>query len=1432
MISKMTFAIAVSLAFLRLWATDGVLSSSQLDSGAKPYRYGNAIRWDGGVVAGDGGFATIRMNRSHDTLFYQDVKGLTLCGLDFANSMFTMVDNDITLTGERPVLTGGSYGGDNGRPLTFAVAFKGTGGGTLVKKGKAKFNFAVPVDNFALFSFIDGEIVATNDSGRIVANVPIEFSKRIDVFPNTAESGHAELTLGNGALTVLGDAAAIRIDRGGNDMLTLNLGPLVMTSGSTLAFTLVNGISELGGNVKIKCAEPPASATDGKIDCRIIARDSSVEHNPLTFLTYDAEKGFVPASGEKFARISESGDVTASTNVPALVIDNHSSVTNGNGVVITVGDGINPAAVILNSKANASGYPQLRGGAIDFGTSRGIIYKSAAAGTGTDITSELRGQNGISFVAKQDLQLSPYVRFYQTDAKWTGPTHISGLRYWLDGGSKVARPFPDGGDVYVTGGRAERSGQIYIYEKYNDTHHDSKFFPAFNQHFFVSGYGCQSGDQDGALFFVSSHSIFNGPFTLEGDTLFNIYEKDILNKSVIEFNAPMDGAGNLEIRTTKPDLSGGSYLGSSVTLNALNTFRGDFTAGPGFTLNLNTNGTFGAGAVVLKDIDFKVLGGGDHVITNMVTGSGRMEIGEFASAAFTSDAAFASVKLNYDSFLEIGGKMEAGEISAFPGSAVRAAGEGARLCVTGGVVSGAFEGGRDHRLELVKRGAGELVFGGGTEGISSFKVEEGTVKVCRILEDFDSIEYWLDAADPDTITFDGNGNAVKWGSKAGKEVNFTVPSGYFAPKYITGALNGNNAFLFTNGVYQVDEKTFKAKDTTRFTAERALVQKTVFIVNKPVSCHSRATPFWGLFGKTGADYGIRMDYGNCWHVPTNGNSGIYYPMLKNIYLDGVKKNAQNDKVYWTIDRTQIAAFFHPYEGVGGHTFIPSVGGYRTDRIYSGGENGGSIFAVDFNGYIAEVIAFNRMLSDSEIKEVSDYLGKKWKGTDYTCVSSQRHRLAFDGKFELFGQGRLDLNGSSIQLAELSGQGEIINTSDCPATLIVTGRCDFAGKVGEGISFSAKQGTMAVDPSVPTDITVGGDNLELSPYNYSVPTQGLCYWLDASLTSTLTFDDNGCVTNWQSRADGCSVSKFYWAADKVTSDKVQSGWIFDPPEYSATGLNGKPAIKSKSANHAAQGDVYEKGSALVADAKTNTRTLFMVGNVVSHTWYSSGIFGLYAEDTGFRFNNPQGVGKNNDISVAYNGCSYMRLGDVFRLNGADGYGGITGASKQFVMGEAFVLTAMINGGYDRTGYNSFPGYFINRSPEMLVSEVIAYDRVLSDEEIYEIERYLTAKWIENDGEIPPRNDAVLAYGSTITVAAENGEVGKLTIDGDLDLDSVSFSLVDTKELATADKRTVVEVSGDLTGTIGEIARDNAGSWKLAVDDGKIDIFKPGFFLLMR
>lgn len=1434
----------VSLVFLAvvlsLNAQDGVLSSSMIDSGTYPYRYSNAIRWDGGLVAKDGGAATIRLSINHDTAFMQDVVGLELSKLEFHKAMFTMIGNDIKLVGDNPYLTG-EHKPDAMRPLTIALALKGEGNSTLTMNGTLMVNFAVPVADFAAFRFIDGLIAVTNSTGTIVANAPIEFSKRIDVLPNAAEGGHAELKLGSGAVTVLGDAAAIRIDRGGNDTLTLNLDSLVLRPDATLAFTLVNGVSELGEKIKIKCANPPACAVDGKIDFRIIARDASVDHNPLSFLTYDIEKGFVPVSGDGIARISESGNVTASTNVPALVIDNHSSVTNGNGVVITVGDGINPAAVILNSKANASGYPQLRGGAIDFGTSHGIIYKSAKSGTGTDITTELRGQNGISFVSKQDAQFSPYVRFYKTDAKWTGATRITGLRYWLDGGSLMTRPFPDGGDVYVTGGRSERSGQIYFYCSYNNTNHDAKFFPSLNQHFHVSGYGCQAGDQDGVLFFVACHVIFDGRITLEGDSLFNIFERDhplnTLKPSTVEFNAPIGGAGDLLIKVNNLDaeLGSGNYRGSKVVFNVANTLDGDMTFGRGFEFIMNTNGTFGTGRVSFDKNDVRFKQGGTYTIANNISGTGNVKLEGFADLSLLGKSEFASVEMPYfGTRLNIGESVDIGAITACPGTEIAAVAEAAKLCVTGGVINGALTGENGTGVCVVKRGDGELKLGGGLHGLSKLKIEEGTVRLSKsVFDDADAIEYWLDAADESTITLDESGAVVNWTSKAGKEVNFAVPSNRKAPKYETAAVNGLNALLFTNGVRRVDENNLVAENPTRLAADRETVQRTLFIVNKPLPFDAKASRFGGLFGRLGYDHGIRMDYGDCWCVPMNKDDNTYYPMLGYMYLDGVKKiAATQNKAYWTMGATQVAAFFHPYHGKMPETFVPSIGGYRTDVIYTGGKNGATLYPVDFNGYIAEVIAFNRMLSEDEIQEVSDYLGRKWKGPEYVLRRTCAAEVKKDLGIELFGQGRLDLQGRDLTLATLSGFGEILNSSDTAATLTVTGRCDFTGKIAANVKLAAAGGSLALDPAERMDILVGNDEITLSPCNYQVPTDGLCYWLDASLTSTLTFDDNGCVTNWQSRADGSSVSKFYWAADKVTSDKVQNGWIFDPPEYLATGLNGKPAIKSKSANNAAQGGVYEKGSALLADSKTNTRTLFMVGSILSHRWYSSGIFGLYAADTGFRFNNPQGDNKNNDISVAYNGCSYMRLGDVFRLNGVNGYSGSPGLSRQFVMGETFVLTAMINGSYDRTGYNSFPGYFVNRSPEMYVSEVIAYDRVLSDEEIREIERYLTAKWIENDGEIPPRNDTVLADGSTITIVAENGEVGKLTVEGDLNLGAVDFRLMDMKTLSSADARDVVEVKGTLSGTLGEVERENSGSWKLEINGGAVRLFKPGFFLLMR
>ena len=216
-------------------------------------------------------------------------------------------------------------------------------------------------------------------------------------------------------------------------------------------------------------------------------------------------------------------------------------------------------------------------------------------------------------------------------------------------------------------------------------------------------------------------------------------------------------------------------------------------------------------------------------------------------------------------------------------------------------------------------------------------------------------------------------------------------------------------------------------------------------------------------------------------------------MLDKVFMDGVlkKSEANNDKVMFNINELQVAAFFHPYDGLSSGTFVPVVGGCRHDIFYSG-DGITNLFPVDFNGYIAEVIAFNRMLSDDEVLEVSDYLGKKWHGEKYVAKSVSTTSLSADAAVELFGEGKFDLNGVSQSISSLSGSGEVVNSSEELAVLTVTGACNFTGKVSGNVVVKVADGSLALEPSHGVDVVVGNGDVELEAYNYSVPTDGLCY----------------------------------------------------------------------------------------------------------------------------------------------------------------------------------------------------------------------------------------------------------------------------------------------------------------------------------------------------
>ncbi|MBR4939341.1 MAG: hypothetical protein IKZ22_10750, partial [Kiritimatiellae bacterium] len=256
---KFAVALLAILGAVAVHAQDGTYFSTLYSN---PYKYSLGTHWDGGVVAKDGGVATIHPNTSWAkyNIFVQDVAGLELSGINFVNALFTMTGNPIKFVADNSVVDYSRFDPDNdilelAKELTVAVAFKGTGENCLVKKGKGWMNFAVPVEDFAVLYFKDGVILSTNASGRIVAKTQIDFSKRIDVCPGPAEELASELTLGNGQLTASGDAAQIRLAKGANTSLVLKASSLALPGCSTLAIGLDDGIGSLGESVKFKLDE-------------------------------------------------------------------------------------------------------------------------------------------------------------------------------------------------------------------------------------------------------------------------------------------------------------------------------------------------------------------------------------------------------------------------------------------------------------------------------------------------------------------------------------------------------------------------------------------------------------------------------------------------------------------------------------------------------------------------------------------------------------------------------------------------------------------------------------------------------------------------------------------------------------------------------------------------------------------------------------------------------------------------------------------------------------------------------------------------------------------------------------------------------------------------------------------------------------------------
>ena len=1380
--------------------------------------------WVNCIVARDGGVATVLAA----TKLEQDEDNLVLGGIDFTTVSTYFYGKDVTLTGDA-FLRGKKYYASNAwqapKPV-IAVQLKGTGSNTITKRGVAEMTLTKPFQSIGALDMAEGALVMTNAPATFLTDAAVRMrGGNVAWRPVLAAGESASATLGaTGGISYGTGASEIRVAHGKGASVTLTLGPLTREPNGTLFIVPEGGLEALGETEIVKCATPPP-VVNGMVTPTILARDNSTNGWPFAFLTYDVERGFVPAAytagleggATSIAYVGEDTVLTNDTHVYALVVDHRAKLVVTNDVTLTVGDGVNPAAVIFNARSTDTAYDAFTGGGtLAFGDSEGFIYHNApSSGRGIYLYTSITGSGDLNLVNGK----GPYAAFFCTGngfLKQEGALHVSCARLWPNN-SNIS---PNNEEVYLHGGDQYMGANILA--------------PGYtiSKNLHVSGIGSYSTDTKGVLTSSDATLTFNGTVTLLGDTLAGAYYQT--NPGTLTFNKTIDGAGELYLRVER---------GGTVNLNATNTYVGatvieaTHATEPG-TVAVGAAGTFGDGPVTannLSTILFKTLPGAS--MTNVIDSSGKVKFNWATTQVtgskvpnangmdFGGPVSVAALEVNRATTIGVGTNLTVGAMTgSFGESRIRATRADAVLTLgqygADNTVAARLDDG-DGSLSLVKVGTNTVTLCGVKTYTGTTTIENGTLRLSPAILESPDIAYWLDASRADTLTCDAEGNVTKWVSANGNGVSFGKNGTQLLPKYSADFLNDMPSVVFTatgvgNGTYN------------NLIGNKSVTQRTVFIVTKTTATTGvGAGSYPGIFGANGYDYGQRIQDGAThWRTACTGYT--YISPANNLAVNGAMGNGT-----FTMNVPYVLTMIHA-DDISKNTgpiFTPNLGGYNANGRYNGG--------------ISEVIAFNRILNESERKTVENYLAAKWgiNASLHANVDAPQ-TLPTTANVVLRAPGVLDLNGSDQTLATLTGEGMITNSSPNAATITVTGTCTFNGKVAGNVTLvRAGSGETALDLRGAGCVVFNGGTTSLAAYDYTPPSEGMLYWLDASVPETIHTNAAGAVTNWSSRVPNMPAGPFGKTWGTATYDKT------------AAGFNGLPAVH------------FQSGAGLAAKNETDTWTLFFVACCDGSQVVNTGLFGWYNNDIGFRFTNTSGTTVNIGT-----GSGWTRVGDYLRVNKKQ-HTSLTTSNITVPNQKPYVLSCRLAGWQktvvSRVCRNALGRYTSNGGGVQWFAEVIAYDRALSDEEICDMESYLYDKWIAGAG--VARNESVcngtggveLQGGAVVNASAPlalnalsagtgggtvngdvsldgplvvevdaNGDVQTVRINGNLTIGASATVIVnDYTKTNKRERYTVVSVSGDVTGAFASSNVDKpwhlyrvGGTWYLLGVGGTTLIFR--------
>ena len=1332
------------------------------------YNMSTAAYWQHAAVANGGGSVKfINQNSNYKKTLSNNVGTLTWNNVDLGASVFTLAGQPVVITGDS-ILSAASTAGVK---FTNDVSF--ASGATVTKRGAGTVTFYNKVSApGATLTLAEGKLVSTAADAFLT---DAALNLRTGLFEwQPAVAADAVLSVSAGALAYGPDRAHVKVTKGNAASYAVTFASLARVDGGFLDLQLTDGIAALGETEKFLVA---GRASDvGFIDASVISCGAGATGDAINFLVYDAEKGFVPAETAAFvegqsadgkvAVISSDTTVSQDTAVSALLVENGAELTIASGVTLTVGDGVHPAGVIWRATGLASGAIKYWNGpgtlAFKDGSAGYFYYNGNSTQNSPNWTKtgrlclqgnfKLAGTGGMTFAGAANVQNDYGTIRFATDATgWTGGTSVLGVRLQMESAAifrNLSSPVRVLGDAaHGLGGQLRQNNIVTLAQDFTLGGPGVQLAPAAHSGFIDWG--------------GSPYVNFDGRITLANDAAMNHDNKpSTANTGSLTARGGITGPGGLTLNwNARLDLAGPcDYTGKTILVDSS---TGLFITGP--------NGTPGLGPVISKEsktpvVTFRRIDG--LVASNDFTSVGGAVFTAVTNISFLGTVDFAKAEFCEGMTLGCGTNTVNFGVISQAGINVTAAADGGALTVGREGTDFQLEahltdGAHGERLGLVKTTSDTVTLYPGTEAATytgPTSVRAGTL---RLVDDpflSGSLAYWLDADDASTIVTDGDGRVTRWMSKAGiAGLAFVPPTGsasfpYCGPTVSEAAINGRNALMF-----EADAGHFPRLAATNTVSGGGLAtvdQKTVFILTRPrrtgVSINNTFI-FYGWGGIIGQRCGAAG-----WDVrgPDDG-TGETFDTTHGLRLDGVQRPGEGENwatMYLYHDAVQqILTMRHEHDFVVVNSYGTYRGNSRIVPSIGGGANYGDgvSFSRSFHGDIAEVIAFNRVLSEPEMRRVENYLAEKWGiAQPHAETGTLPAAISPATTLSVSQDATFDLNGVDTTVAGLEGYGFVTNSSETAATLTVTDRNAFAGTVAGNVTLVDKSASSAANCALRdgASLVVDGGRTAFGLHGDMPVTNGIAYWVDASHPETVQTNAQGHVTNWTCRAG--SVASFRC----IRSDYVKCGgqnYTYTAPErYDEAAFNGKPAVYFG-------GNATDGTNHMASSSTTTTRTLFLVCKVDGKSGAQEGFLDVGGTERGIMVNE---ANTTRFVLRPYTGTTYHKYGYLLHVIGEDGtFSDYTATpnTTPFNVPNTFILSAQCDetsGAFaDYQNKTYYLGRGWHRGVRAWFGEVIGYERLLSEAEVADVEAYLKKKWFT----VGPAEGGLPALAEDTSVTLKNG-----------------------------------------------------------------------------